>query len=87
MGSLFAYLAEKEFNLKLSQRRILIGGLANLILLRSSFRMDIIKELFQFVWIKKKIVLFPILIIMILMAILLVFSKGSALAPLIYTLF
>lgn len=49
--------------------------------------MDIIKELFQFVWIKKKIVLFPILIIMILMAILLVFSKGSALAPLIYTLF
>ena len=49
--------------------------------------MDILKDLWGFLRVRKKFWLLPIIIIMILFGGLIVFSGGSALAPFIYTLF
>lgn len=46
-----------------------------------------IKELWQFMRVRKKFWLLPILLVMILLGGLLVLVKGSAVAPFIYTLF
>jgi hypothetical protein len=46
-----------------------------------------IKEFFEFLLERKKYWLFPIFFILALFGILIVFSQGSAVAPLIYTLF
>jgi hypothetical protein len=44
-------------------------------------------ELWRFMRVRKKFWLLPLLISLALVAILIVFAKGSALAPFIYTLF
>jgi len=44
-------------------------------------------ELWRFLQVRKKFWLLPLLISLALIAILIVFAKGSALAPFIYTLF
>jgi hypothetical protein len=49
--------------------------------------MDIIKDLWGFMRVRKKYWLLPIIMIMLLFGGLIVFSGGSALAPFIYTLF
>jgi len=49
--------------------------------------MDIIKDLWGFMRVRKKFWLLPIIVVMLLMGGLIVFSGGSALAPFIYTLF
>ena len=49
--------------------------------------MSTIIELFKFLWIRKKIWLFPVIIILIIFGMLIVFSQGSVLAPFIYTIF
>lgn len=49
--------------------------------------MDIIKDLWGFMQVRKKYWLVPIILIMLTFGGLLVFSSGSALAPFIYTLF
>lgn len=49
--------------------------------------MDIIKDLWGFLRVRKKYWLLPIITIMLLFGGLIVFSGGSALAPFIYTLF
>jgi len=49
--------------------------------------MSFIKELWLFMRIRKKFWLMPIVIIMALLGVLIVFAKGSAVAPFIYTLF
>ena len=49
--------------------------------------MDIIKDLWGFMRVRKKYWLLPIIMIMLLFGGLIVFSAGSALAPFIYTLF
>lgn len=49
--------------------------------------MDFIKEFFQFLRIRKKYWLLPILIILVLFGGIIVLSQGSAVAPLIYTIF
>jgi len=49
--------------------------------------MQFIKELWQFMRIRKKFWLFPILLMMALLGGLIVMSQGSAVAPFIYTLF
>ncbi len=49
--------------------------------------MDIIKDLWGFMRVRKKYWLLPIIMIMLLFGVLIVFSGGSALAPFIYTLF
>ena len=49
--------------------------------------MSFLKEFFEFLKIRKKYWLFPILIILVLFGALIVLSQGSAIAPFIYTIF
>ncbi len=49
--------------------------------------MSFLKELFQFLRARRKFWLVPILLMMALFGGLVVFAKGSAVAPFIYTLF
>ena len=49
--------------------------------------MSFIKELWDFIKIRKKYWLLPILLVMALFGALIVLSQGSAVAPFIYTLF
>ena len=50
-------------------------------------KLDIIKEFLDFLRVRKKWWLAPIVIFLLLLGALLIFAKGSALAPFIYTLF
>jgi len=49
--------------------------------------MSIFRELWEFVLVRKKFWLLPIILIMVLLGGLLVLAQGSAIAPFIYTLF
>jgi hypothetical protein len=49
--------------------------------------LSIIAELWQFVRARRKFVLVPILLMMVLLGGLLVLTHGSAIAPFIYTIF
>jgi hypothetical protein len=49
--------------------------------------MSFIKELWQFMFVRKKFWLLPIFIMLALFGSLIVLSQGSAVAPFIYTLF
>jgi hypothetical protein len=48
---------------------------------------SLFKELWAFMRIRKKFWLMPIIVVMVLVGALLVFAKGSVLAPFIYTIF
>lgn len=48
---------------------------------------DLLKDLWNFMKVRKKFWLAPIVIVLILLGALIVLSQGSALAPFIYTLF
>ena len=45
------------------------------------------KELWAFMSVRKKFWLMPIILIMVMVGALLIFAKGSVLAPFIYTIF
>lgn len=49
--------------------------------------MDILKELWQFLRVRKKFWLFPIILVMLFLGALIVLGQGSAVAPFIYTIF
>jgi len=49
--------------------------------------MSIFRELWEFMRVRKKFWLMPIIIVMVLLGGLLVLAQGSAVAPFIYTLF
>jgi hypothetical protein len=49
--------------------------------------LSIVAELWQFIRARRKFVLVPILVMMVLLGGLLVLTKGSAIAPFIYTIF
>lgn len=49
--------------------------------------LEFIKELWQFMKVRKKFWLLPIMVFLILFGALIVLTKGSAVAPFIYTLF
>ncbi|WP_249384040.1 DUF5989 family protein [Chitinivorax sp. B] len=49
--------------------------------------MYFIKEIWDFLKARKKIWMFPLVFIMVILGGLLILAQGSALAPLIYTLF
>ena len=49
--------------------------------------MAFLKELWIFLWLRKKLWLVPIIIIMVLLGGLLILAQGSIVAPFIYTLF
>ena len=48
---------------------------------------EIIRDLWDFLRERKKYWLAPIIVVLILLAVLIVFTSGSAIAPFIYTLF
>jgi hypothetical protein len=52
-----------------------------------SRKMSFVKELFEFLVARKKYWLMPVVILMALFGGLIVLTKGSAIAPFIYTLF
>ena len=49
--------------------------------------MDFLLEVFSYLKMRRKFWLLPIFLVMILLGALTVFTKGSAIAPFIYTLF
>ncbi len=49
--------------------------------------MSILKELWQFLKVRKKFWLFPVILVMLFLGALIVLSQGSAIAPFIYTIF
>ena len=49
--------------------------------------MSLLRELLEFLMVRKKLWLLPIVITMLLLGGLLIFAKGSAIAPFIYTVF
>jgi hypothetical protein len=49
--------------------------------------MEMIKELWAFLRVRKKYWLWPIFLMMALLGVLIVLAQGSAVAPFIYTLF
>ena len=49
--------------------------------------MDFLKEFFEFLKVRKKYWLLPILLVLLLFGGLIVLSQGSAIAPFIYTIF
>ena len=48
---------------------------------------DLIKDLWGFMRVRKKFWLAPIIIVLVLLGALIVFAQGSAVAPFIYTIF
>ena len=50
-------------------------------------KLSILGELWEFMKVRKKWWLGPIVVMLLLLGLLLVFTQGSALAPFIYTLF
>ena len=49
--------------------------------------MDFIKEFWEFLKVRKKYWLLPIIIVLVLFGGLIILSQGSAIAPFIYTIF
>ena len=49
--------------------------------------MEFIKELWEFLSVRKKFWLLPLILVLLLFGVLIVFTSGSAIAPFIYTLF
>ncbi len=50
-------------------------------------KLSILKEFFDFLRVRKRYWLFPIVLVLILLSLLIVFAQSSAVAPFIYTLF
>jgi Family of unknown function (DUF5989) len=49
--------------------------------------LDLLKDLWEFLRVRKKFWLAPIVLVLLLLGVLIVLSQGSAVAPFIYTLF
>jgi hypothetical protein len=49
--------------------------------------LDLLKDLWEFLKVRKKFWLAPIILVLLLLGALIVLSQGSAVAPFIYTLF
>lgn len=49
--------------------------------------MDFLKEFLEFLKVRKKYWLFPILLVLVIFGALIILSQGSAVAPFIYTIF
>jgi len=49
--------------------------------------MEFLKELWQFLKVRKKFWLLPLIIILLIFALIIVLTAGTAIAPFIYTLF
>ena len=54
---------------------------------KEAIKMELLKELWAFLLVRKKLWLFPIIIIMLMLGGLLILAQGSVVAPFIYTIF
>jgi len=52
-----------------------------------NFNMSFIKEFLEFLSVRKKYWLFPIILVLVIFGGLIILSQGSAVAPFIYTIF
>ncbi|MDP8298574.1 MAG: DUF5989 family protein [Candidatus Tantalella remota] len=50
-------------------------------------KMELLKELWEFMKVRKKWWLLPIIVMLLLLGLLILFTESSAIAPFIYTLF
>jgi hypothetical protein len=50
-------------------------------------RFSLAREFWDFMRVRKKLWLLPLIVLMVLVGVLLVFAQGSALAPFIYSIF
>ncbi len=50
-------------------------------------KLAIFKELWDFMKVRKRFWLAPIVVVLVLLGLLMIFAQGSAMAPFIYTLF
>ncbi len=50
-------------------------------------KLSILKELWEFLRVRKRFWLAPIIIILVLISVLMIFAQSSAVAPFVYTLF
>lgn len=50
-------------------------------------KLSLLKELWEFMRVRKRYWLFPIVTVLILFSLLIIFTQSSAVAPFIYTLF
>ena len=50
-------------------------------------KLSILKEFWDFLRVRKRFWLLPIVVVLVLLSLLIVFSQSSAVAPFIYTLF
>jgi uncharacterized membrane protein len=75
--------------LHLISRLIALGVLVGLVWLayKQRDKLGIFSEFFQFMKVRKKWWLAPILLLLVMLSVLIVLTEGSALAPFIYTLF
>ena len=49
--------------------------------------MSFLSELWKFIRVRRKYMLLPVIIVMLILGSILIFAQGSAVAPFIYTLF
>ena len=49
--------------------------------------LELIRDLWDFMCVRKKFWLVPIIVVMVLLGVLIVIAQGSAVAPFIYTIF
>lgn len=56
-------------------------------MVKNLFTMEFLKDIFGFLKERKKYWLIPLILVFLLIALLVVFSGGSAVAPFVYTLF
>ena len=54
---------------------------------KEAIKMELLRELWAFLLVRKKLWLFPIIIIMLMLGGLLILAQGSVVAPFIYTIF
>jgi Family of unknown function (DUF5989) len=66
---------------------LFLGDLTSAYVNAVSKKIDLLEDLSDFMRVRKKFWLAPIVIVMILLGALLVLAQGSAVAPFIYTLF
>jgi len=50
-------------------------------------RLKVIRQLFTYLWQKKKFWLFPIIAVMLILAVLIILGESAVMAPFIYSLF
>jgi competence protein ComGC len=50
-------------------------------------KLSILREMWQFIRLRKKYWLIPVIVVLLLVGVLLFLTEGSAIAPFIYTLF